>query len=175
MSRLLHGGRLVSSSLLLLLLAGAALLARPAHAQPPPTCPNLAVAMYARPAAPRKPGARLAVVVKVRNTGAAPLQDVGLRVTVPLNVTYKRPMVLPPIKGGPTARPVYEFPQIYWPGFSLDGGKSRYFRLRARISKCQPAGTFALEAAAYRLSLNCSTPAIGQARVRACMCGWRWV
>lgn len=157
MPRLHHSSFL--TSLLVLLFGGALLAIAPARAQLPPACPGLAVTLSTKPAI-RKAGGPLLVQVKVRNTGATALSDVGLRVTVPLNVKYNKLTVHPGIKGSDgTSNPLALKPQVFWPLFSLDAGKGRTFRLRGALSKCQEGGSFDIKAAAYILSRNCSSAA----------------
>lgn len=153
---------------LLLALVGAIFSGSPlmAHAQPAPACPDLAVRMAAKPSI-RAPGSLLFIKVRVVNTGATTLNDVGLRITVPLSVAYNKAAVWPRIKGGQgSSSPLFQAPQVYWPNFSLEPKKGRTFRLRGRVSTCQQAGTYTLQAAAYRPSTNCSTPAPKLVQVR---------
>ena len=158
----LRGGRLVA---LLLILVAAASVPPTAHAQAP-ACPSLTVALSAKRIV-RGPGRRFGVRIKVRNTGVTALQDVGLRVTVPMTVTYLKVAALPRTNGDFAAtRPVFKAPQVYWPNFLLDAGKARIFLLRGKVSKCQAAGTFTIEASAYQLSANCSTLAVKPTQVR---------
>jgi hypothetical protein len=149
----------------LFLLVAVSILPSPVHAQPP-ACPDLAVVLSARPTT-AKPGGPLGVRVKVRNAGTTPLQDVGLRLTVPLGgISYHKATAHPRIAGDDGSyNPFFQAPQVYWPRFSLQAGKARTFTLKARVSKCQAAGTFVLEAAAYLAPLNCSTLKTVQVRV----------
>lgn len=145
----LRGGLPVFSLLTLL----AALVSALPTAAGLSACPSLAVEVSTSPTARKQFG----VTVKVRNIGSAALQNVGLRVTVPLNVTYDEVKVQPPLEDGSAQGPVFLAPYVYWPGFSLKAGKARTFRLEGKVAKCQDPGTFALQAAAYQLSANCST------------------
>lgn len=157
---------------LLLLLAAAVVTGR---AQPVPTCPGIQVAAYAFPAFGTKPGASVRVYVSVRNKGRNPLRDVGLRVSLPqLEVRYKTgaAKVIPAFKWGEGATdPVFEAPQVYWPRFTLNGGQTRLFRLKAQVRKTQLPGTFPVGVAAYRPGLNCSSGPKTPLQVRVDLAG----
>lgn len=159
-----------------LLLAAAALLLAATLAtgqvQPVPTCPGIHVAAHVFPLQ-GKAGAPLRVYVSVRNKGRANLKDVGLRVSVPLDVKYKAgaAKVVPAFKWGEGgAEPVFGKPQGYWPRFALAAGQSRLFRLKAQVRKGQPAGAFPIGVAAYRPGLNCSSGPKKSVQVR--WIGW---
>lgn len=146
-----------------LLLAAAALLLTTTlatgQAQRVRTCSGIHVTSHIFPLQ-GKAGAPLRDYVSVRNKGRANLKDVGLRVSVPLDVKYKRgaAKVVPAFKWGEGgAEPIFERPQVYWPRFALAAGQSRLFRLKAHVRKGQPAGAFPIGVAAYRPGLNCST------------------
>ena len=126
-----------------------------------PVCPGLQVTATAKPRTTRKP---LTIMAKVRNTGATALPDVGLRVTVPATVSYKRATAHPAIKDG-TRNPIFKAPNTYWPRFSLAAGKARIFKLQGYIDECQVAGAFTVEVAAYIAGSNCTTRAAGPLQV----------
>jgi hypothetical protein len=120
------------------------------------------------------------VQAKLSNTGTTILEGVALRISLPLDVDVKKVNVFPPIaKGGrakqsnqaivETAPPT----NIYWVNMPIAPGKSRRFKIKALIGKCQEeAGSLNVEAAAYIPSLNCTRSAVKEVRnkVDACLC-----
>lgn len=171
----LRGGRLFTS--LLFLVAALFLVhhAPTAHAELS-ACPGLAVTLDAGATKGRK----LDLSVKVHNTGASALQDVSLRVTVPLSAVYNKITVTAKSDDDAGHNPIFLDPQVYWLSFPLKAGKARTFRLQGKISKCQEPGLFNLDAVAYQLGHNCSTHAtkrnnvrmwIGKGEGRSCLAG----
>lgn len=137
------------------------------QAQLPPACPALKVSLKtnsrAADAKPLRPGHdSLGVMVTVTNVGAAPLEGVGLRVTIPLQIRYSSVKISPSIKYGGSNNPLFQAPQVYWPNFALPVGKTRgrKFLLKGPVSHCQQSGAFTVQAAAYILGRNCSTSAV---------------
>ena len=113
------------------------------HAQP---CPSVEVSAYARPRKARKPGQPFAIYAKVRNTGATPMYNMSVSMTVPLSATY------------PRAKPVIIVPNAFWPIVTLLPGKSRVFKLVGKMAKCAQSGDFDVDVAVYMVD-TCSTPA----------------
>jgi len=124
-------------------------------------CPSLMVSARTRPASPRKAGhasikvgQAFTVYAKVRNTGAAPMHNASLRMTVPFSADYR------PSKPNDAARgrPVLLPPNAYWPSFSLRPGKSRVFKLSGKVAKCAQSDSFDVDVEAYILADGCTTP-----------------
>lgn len=141
-------------------LAGVGMLLAPtAQAQSP--CPALS---FKTMKASVKNGV-VTVAVNVQNVGNADLDNVGLRVTVPFSVEYKKATVIPAIRNGDRL-PRFIAPNIFWPSFSLPRGKGRTFKLRGKISSCQESGQFPIVAAVN--IADCITEVeAGQVRKRA--------
>lgn len=94
-------------------------------------------------------GGAFKVAVKVRNLGGTDLQHIGLRVTVPFEVEYKRV----------DSAAILASPNVYWLDFSLPAGKTRRFRLWATVSPCQAPGAFVVDAAVSLAGSNTSSAA----------------
>lgn len=142
----------------------ACLLLLPTVAGQVPACPALVVSANAKPLRARKPGSTFAIVAKIRNVDAAPLQNVSLRVTVPLSATLKPRRALSKRSGA--ARPLLVAPTVYWQGFSLAPSEGRVFKLTGKLDKCIQTGVFDVDVAAYMTGPDCSTPLASPLKVR---------
>lgn len=78
------------STMVLGTLALVSMLVLPMVTAQTPLCPSVVVSAYARPRSARKAGQSFTVYAKVRTTGTTPVNDVGLRMTVPFSASYPR-------------------------------------------------------------------------------------
>lgn len=152
----MHWPRYSAGGLLKVLFGALALLCilmlTKVEAQTPP-CPSLVVSAYAKPKSARKPGSAFAVFAQIRTTSATSVHNVSLRITVPFSATY------PSMKRSRVRRnqAVIVAPNAYWLSFSLAPGKGRVFKLSGRVNKCNVAGPFDVDVAAYITDTGCST------------------
>lgn len=119
---------------------------------------GLSIALRIKGSGPGKAavsGGAFKVAVKVRNLGSTDLKHIGLRVTVPVEVEYKRAKASAWV-GSP---PIFASPNVYWPNLSLPAGKTGRFRLWATVSPCQAPGAFVVDAAVSTAGSNSSSAA----------------